>query len=85
MKTGNPQAFHEAKLLKLNCDVSGCVIMYQISRFENDAILRTMEDRKGYHISRIETFEFSKIWSGLHFLPDFSKNQDLIEDISDAC
>jgi len=32
-----------------------------------------------------ETFEFSKIWLGSHFLPDFSKNRDLVEDITSRC
>jgi hypothetical protein len=32
-----------------------------------------------------ETFEFSKIWLGFHFLPDFLKNQDLVEDITGRC
>lgn len=27
-----------------------------------------------------EAFECSKIWLRFHFLPDFSKNQDLVED-----
>ena len=32
-----------------------------------------------------ERFEFSKIWLGFHFLPDFLKNQDLVEDITGRC
>ena len=32
-----------------------------------------------------ERFEFSKIWLGFHFLPDFSKNRDLVEDIIGRC
>jgi hypothetical protein len=32
-----------------------------------------------------ERFEFSKIWLGFHFLPGFSKNQDLVEDITGRC
>jgi transposase len=32
--------------------------------------------------SSYESFEFSKIWLGFHFLPDFSKNRDLVEDIT---
>jgi hypothetical protein len=36
-------------------------------------------------VYRFETFEFSKIWLGFHFLPDFSKNRDLVEDFTDAC
>jgi hypothetical protein len=33
----------------------------------------------------LERFEFSKIWLGFHFLPDFLKNQDLVEDITGRC
>ena len=32
-----------------------------------------------------ERFEFSKIWIGSFFLPGFSKNRDLVEDITGRC
>lgn len=34
---------------------------------------------------RYERFEFSKIWLGFHYLPDFSQNRDLVEDITGKC
>ena len=34
-------------------DVSGGAKRYRIGRFENDAILRNMEHRNGYHLPRI--------------------------------
>ena len=32
-----------------------------------------------------DRFEFSKIWLGFHFLPDFLKNRDSLEDINGRC
>jgi hypothetical protein len=29
-----------------------------------------------------ERFEFSKIWLGFHFMPDFLKNRDWVENIT---
>jgi hypothetical protein len=36
-------------------------------------------------IDERERFEFSKIWIRSFFLPGFSKNQDLVEDITGRC
>jgi hypothetical protein len=30
----------------------------------------------------LERFEFSKIWLGFHFMPDFLKNRDWVENIT---
>jgi predicted nucleic acid-binding Zn finger protein len=44
-----------------------------------------LEKRKPKLDERFERFEFSKIWLGFHFLPDFSKNRDAVEDITGRC
>jgi hypothetical protein len=47
------------------------------------ALMRWRTD--AWAVLSLERFEFSKIWLGFHFLPDFLKNQDLVEDITGRC
>ena len=64
-------------------------IAYDILREANEPlymseILKRAKERFGIDIDReSERFEFSNIWLGFHFLPDFLKNQDSLEDITD--
>ena len=85
MEMGALSLITEASDHKINED--GKVIRKVWFEFidNTDGLNLAVKDLKDNFEMYIETFEFSKIWLSFHFMPDFSKNQDLVGDITSRC